>query len=427
MKNKALYETVLSVNDLNDLSPNELLDYTRLLRTISSAPSGPYGIGVFDGSSLYTLNLHVFNLYAKYGKRLKGSEELLHRLTPAQTSTVKANLDTQKVPLQKQNIPMTPNQRAMYRQCYASLEAWLKTVSPLVRSVIIKRIAIVKKVDHTGEISILSFSFDEAYTSKTSFSNDQLMKLGAANILTWVSYVLYDTAVDEPQYEGGTIAAANTCLRQAQLLYHAVAPNSPIIERLFDEVDAAIAKEIELRKSFIAEGSKKNRLNITSHKKLLSSKSIAHCIGPLVIVEAIDQTVLPTVEKALRLYCAARQLSDDLHDWIDDLKALQPQYVIVRLFQEALSLGAVTKEDEWLSDSSLTILVQLFWSTILDQLLDEQYAMVRRSQNLLQSAGLNTHNSHFVSVTLEPIAASLKQAKKRNTFEKQFVQLLDKV
>ncbi len=427
MKNESLYNTILSVKNLADLSPAELLGYTKLLRNISHAPGGPFGIGTFSGGDLQTLNNHIASLYAQHGKSLPGAEKFLQKVAITKPSAPKANTSGKHSIAHSSQL--SAGAREVKHLCYSAVTEWLQTLAPLIRKQLNDELSRIRLVDGSGEISLLSFLFAEALLCEKP-SQKKCIELGTANLLTWISYSIYDQLADLPDSTnvGAKLSAANTSLREAQRLYTLIAPSSTTPQRLFNEVDAAISKEVYLRTIYTSTKQLKARPAIATHKKLSTSKSIAHCIGPLLICEITGQSEkIPSLEKALRLYCSARQLNDDLHDWQEDLMAGHPQYVIARLLVDVRRRAQVCVNHNATLEppNSVARLRRVFWEYTLNTLLKEQRFMVRRALRLIETSGLLQQGTDFEGVTLRPIERSAVQALDRNTFEKKFVTLLD--
>lgn len=404
MKNKDLFEAIMSVKDLGTLGPGELLSYTQFLRAISASPSGPFGIGMFNGSDLYRLNQHVVDLYGVYSKKLPGASQFIHT-NPHPDTPLPPN---KKSPALVRDTLHLADAMNYSKKCHKSAEEWAETLPFSLRRITKAMLRKIAYVDAAGEISLLAYHFQESLQR----DGEQVIKplaptFGVANILTWVAYTLYDNVADDnPDTPGIYIAAANLCARKARQLYRALSPYSLLPERLFNESDEAIGIEVSLR-------GHARQLHVHRHKQLLSAKSIAHCIGPLLIVEKELPVAVSSAERGLRLYCAARQLNDDLHDWQDDYNKGQHQYVTARIQQDlrkaSTSLQGNTED-----------MRMIFWQKTLDDLLHEQERMLRRARQLLTRGSLKAHSS-FVELTLAPIQQSLNEARRQNKFEKEFM------
>lgn len=172
------------------------------------------------------------------------------------------------------------------------------------------------------EITLVSYHTAQSLGSDLDI-NEQI-NLGTANLFGWLAYDIYDTCYDTSNVTSA-LTVANFCLREATTNYYAIAErhtlNWSLITAIFDEVDQSYALEFETSKihSLICGELKRQ---ITDQTENPTGRSIGHALGPLIIFQINKQTKInyQTYKSFFGNYLAAKQLSDDLHDWRDDLK-----------------------------------------------------------------------------------------------------------
>ena len=407
---------VLSINSLNELSAAQLVNLITNLRSYELSPGGPYFLSL-PKSNAIKLNAHIYKLFASQGKTLPLVKKYLQGNQYPLVKTYTSNVSPQKS-LTYQN-----------KKSYRLTENWLKSVSLHLKQEIAGTIQKIYTSDDNGEISNLSESF---HTFESSQPNANYTALNAANILVWAAYTLYDTAVDTSVYNQKIIPAANMCLRQAYNWYFSYIQSTPKsynkliaqknLNKLFNKVDSAIAEEISLRSLITISNQEitiaKPLLNgslLPKFRRILSNKSIAHCIVPILL----QPNNSAQIEKAFSLYCAARQLNDDIHDWQDDLLNCQPQYAIAVILKNCKNIHP-NDSIENINEAARAS----FWESDLNKLLNKQISLINEATNIfINDCGLSI-NSPFMKNVVTKLGENAKLAKKSHTFEKTFTKRL---
>lgn len=199
--------------------------------------------------------------------------------------------------------------------------------------------------------------YDFAYNLKSSANVKHKIKKNLDSItltyeavlLGWVSYTANDAIMDK-EIPCTLLPFANICnTHMHDILFNILhLPDyiHQIILEVLNEVNLALHGEAQI-------GVVPNTiLNTTSHdhshnqphilevgKNLQSSKSIAHCIGPICIFTLIAHNwckddVSDLIEY-YRYYLSLKQLSDDVHDWQDDIAAGRSTYITSLLVSTA--------------------------------------------------------------------------------------------
>lgn len=174
---------------------------------------------------------------------------------------------------------------------------------------------------------------------KTAVTNTKklLIDLGVANLAGWVSYRIYDDILDE-EGRPEMLPLANVSLRLAADIYTRYLPGKHRIH--FDTLmnNLEVANTIEREQSYQKDLRISRSLPLTDYTKngyaILADKSLPHCLGAVAILANLDKldkktTGRPTTKASadiahtinfFRHYIIARQLNDDAHDWLHDLK-----------------------------------------------------------------------------------------------------------
>lgn len=459
MNKATVLKNIYAVKNLDSLNPGELFSFIQLLRNIQSSPGGPYGIGHVNGSELLGLNIHIKKLFANQGKDLPQIDKFLINSKKAKDIDGLNNNTNNSSP----NPLPAPIPLAIQQTVYQQFDDWLSDLPTNIRKTINTILIPTKNIDRAGEITLLNYHFITAASQNTqqnvqqslrqnfqqSLQQNNYVNLGLANLLAWVGYGLIDNLIDEPhKYSADQLLIpAQLCLSQASQIYNSYAPGLQIAPRLFCEVNLAINQELQLRAAF-AESLKAmpnqallNRL-LTKTKALLSAKSIAHGIGPLLFTEQFLPDATHPVEIGLRAYCAARQLNDDLHDWTEDYINGQPTYSLMRIIkdhaQASLPSLVITPSLTNTPDSSnltntpnppgtvqnhfdLNDLKTTFWHESLSSLLQTQQRFVHKSRSSLLKVLNPSVAADFFSITVDPIENTLDRAKKSINYEHDFL------
>lgn len=97
--------------------------------------------------------------------------------------------------------------------------------------------------------------------------------------------------------------------------------------RLFDRLDETNRQETIARKSILKKGrlATPKDLPVFDNPERLADKSLVLALGPLALTELADRKLDKKQRRAtlefFRLALAAKQLADDSHDWLEDLRA----------------------------------------------------------------------------------------------------------
>jgi hypothetical protein len=205
----------------------------------------------------------------------------------------------------------------------------------------------VFRADTDNEIVLLAYFFAQALGNA-----DQLLPahtrnlLGAANVHAWLAYVIYDDFFDD-EGQPALLPLANIAMRAMLDCYRQALPDKQSFQEFIHAsmvvVDSANSYEMKHLRLAVTERSITIQDIPAVPLQLLADRALLHCFGPLGVMAL---TVAPgspqweTALKAFRQYLIARQLADDMHDWLEDLRAGHVSYVVSRLLRDmSLSPG----------------------------------------------------------------------------------------
>lgn len=268
----------------------------------------------------------------------------------------------------------------------------------------------VVSVDPRHEITHLARSFAESlHDCSPLITNEVCTALGMANFYFWVAYTIYDDFIDD-EGDPTQLSLANIAQRDSQYLYEkelsAMTVANRTIRAYFDDVDEANAWELSsCRMKIERDCIIFDEVPDYSDKAVLARRAAGHILGPLIVAEiqagCVDART-QDVYAGLNHYLIARQLNDDLHDWMDDLKQGHMSYVVAYLLA-SLQLAPGCYALDALYNRIRTFL----WDGGLAALCDEIEGHASRAREflrkstLLQEAGVFYHYLDFVDAVIE--------------------------
>lgn len=278
----------------------------------------------------------------------------------------------------------------------------------------------ILRADKNREIALMATFFGDCL--KDAPNSSLYTYLGRANFYIWMAYTVYDDFLDEegePKY----LLVANMAVREALGLYSLIGRDNRRFMRLSSEVfiqmDEANAWEVEYCRFKVSE----NAIEIGvlpkyGRRTQLAARSFAHALGPLAFV---TQRWPPTsrearcIKKGFEHYLIARQLDDDAHDWLDDIKTGQVSFVVAYILRR-LRIQAGRYELEEL----LVRMKKHFWQYSAQQICDITLRHIRSARDAFHASGIVELDSQFASL-LTKIERSAQQTRARQISEHEFM------
>jgi hypothetical protein len=173
-------------------------------------------------------------------------------------------------------------------------------------------------------------------------SGTLLASLSLANLYGWLAYTIYDDFLDETG-QPALLPVANVTMRNSLACFNQARPDDPAFKQLvrqtFDTIDGANAWETaHCRLARDGEEITINELPNYGNLSKLAERSIGHALPALTLLLASGTSqrsvAFRQLRRALSHYLIARQLSDDCHDWPEDLANGHATYVVTRLLRD---------------------------------------------------------------------------------------------
>lgn len=401
---------------LSVLSPEKLAHFTEYLIRNELRTGGPYKLA--DGfRQNILLNAKLYILFARDGKHLsevaRYVEEGIHSVkNPSSVYTTFKNLlHSADASATKPKLP----------PLYEEVRKYLITITPPhtinEATTLLARLALV---DARGELTRLSETFARSHRSITKTIDPLTLELlGKANLYTWMAYSLYDDILDT---DGAldTLPTAHIYHRLAYQTYLNAGLPPSMVQSFFSAVDTAHSEEVRHGRALVTDKviTIERLPEMALLRRLLGKRSIVHCLGPyaLIMLFTKEGQKSRTLRTLFELYCAARQLNDDIHDWEDDLRHGRITYAVAWLLQ-----AAKVSPGTYALDTLTETLRTLYWKSELDTLLGivERYAL--DAEKGLSDSFAVPMTAAFARITTRPIITSAQKARKELADTKLFL------
>jgi len=238
----------------------------------------------------------------------------------------------------------TPHKKPpSYRSVTRAAEAIVRTHGVPVRRTLQLLIERIDQADTGREIGPLAARFSAALSASFPMpTRSVLQALGAGNLFAWVAYTIYDDLLDGDG-KADLLPAANIAMRTAVHLFENAVPDNPdfttLVRQTFDKIDSANAWETA-HCWFVVQGSTIHIGRIPDYGNLhwLYERSLSHSLPVLGVLAAagipLHEDAGRHITRAFKDYLIIKQLSDDLHDWKEDLAAGHISYVVAKILSD---------------------------------------------------------------------------------------------
>ncbi len=174
------------------------------------------------------------------------------------------------------------------------------------------------------EIALLPFLFRDVLGVTThSLEYKFLLNLSSANIFGWIAYSIYDSIFDEKK-QIELLPIANYCVRQTLNIYGSFQLRRDFYKLLSETMLKIDQSQIWELENALLKDQEEFKIPNYSNYQILSEKSFGHALSVFAILYNLDlkftETELQNLKKFFSNYLIARQLNDDAHDWMGDLK-----------------------------------------------------------------------------------------------------------
>lgn len=258
------------------------------------------------------------------------------------------------------------------------------------------------------------------WLSKSLSKKDQdkvkkiLAKIQRAQVFLWRALNIYDDFFDGA---GKTIELpkANKYLRDYLTIHYDLNLSSDYYRNLniiFNNLDRANCSEIQQTKLKIINGVVEipNKLPAIKNMGTLSDKSLALALGPIALLDYLSypkyKKDMPDLLNFFRYTLAAKQLSDDSHDWLEDLR----NGLVTRANKPIIQAAKTMRLK--LSISGSPVIANLLYAEVAAPLilcdLKRLCQLARKSLNKFDS----NHKNILITKFIKPIEVSVLKAKR---------------
>lgn len=239
--------------------------------------------------------------------------------------------------------------------------------------------------------------------------------LSKAQVYLWNALNIYDDILDESK-DAKKLPVANKYMRRyLEIFYRLNLPKDfyYFLNSLLDNVEAANKSEYSQKRLVIDSGIIRRPKNTPKFKNLkdLSKKSLALCTGPLAILYLINNS--NSLKKAaglinfFRYTLAAKQLSDDAKDWLEDLKMGAITY------PNSLILNKARKNSTILDLKNKPEILYLFFIQIASKISSDIMDLCVKARHEAKKINLAQNNPLLLSIIL-PLEMAVIKAQKFN-------------
>lgn len=230
----------------------------------------------------------------------------------------------------------------------AACQTFITYKEPL-RSLAVQSVAKVIAADKNFEITQLSLLFAEALKVPDTLTEQQHTKLGLASLFGWIAYTIYDDFLDG-EGQPAKLPVANIAMRASVDYFRAALPAHKEfvrhVSKAFCKMDEANAWEVRhCRFGMCNQAIVIGELPKYGRRTILAARSFAHALAPMAVLWHSGQTSKTAsqhhMKAAFTHYLIARQLSDDLHDWSDDIKTGQVSFVVAAILRDMHAMPGV--------------------------------------------------------------------------------------
>lgn len=316
----------------------------------------------------------------------------------------------------------SPQEEKIGRKVTALAKKRFAALAPEARNPALKFLEKTIASDPDRQIILLPYWFQQALgTSGKGISDEQVISLGLINLFGWIAYTIYDDFFDG---EGKTelLPVANIGLREVTEFYARTLgydrDKYNTVKKILDNMENANEWESAHCRTEVIN----NRITIPKalpdfkNLRQLADKSLGHALGPVAILLMLNFKYNSwQVKETLSFfthYLVARQLNDDAHDWLEDLRAGRINSVGASVLTAADRKTIDFQRDE-------RILQRLFWNDILSGTAGTIFKHVKSARLALSHIGTIEKPEALLRLLNRPETAAkeaLEESKKMRDF-----------
>lgn len=283
--------------------------------------------------------------------------------------------------------------------------------------------------DIRGERTLFPYFFSRSLALSDEISREFITRLCLANIYGWAAYTVYDDFLDD-EGETSLLPAANFFLRELASSYAGLLPETAgfrsVFRKIMDMIDTANAWEIKNCRTTQKNGVIRIPSELPDYQGLekLYERSFGHALGPLAIMCSLGSLPGTPDFEALsdffKHYLSARQLNDDMHDWEEDLRKGQLNYIGTGILRK---YSVLYPEKKQLEEIDFPELRKVFWHQLAGSnclRVKEEVAMARK---LLKNMEMIAHQD-VLEKFIDRLEAAAEQALREREDAIMFIKTL---
>ena len=316
----------------------------------------------------------------------------------------------------------TPQEDQIYRKVINLAKKRFSALGTEIKNPALEILEKTVAKDADRQIVLLPFWFRQTLRENGKFITDeQITALGLANLYGWIAYTIYDDFFDG---EGkiDLLPVANIGLREVTTFYAQILGNNndnyKTIKKILDNIENSNAWESKYCRGVLIDSKLVIPRQLPDFKNLrqLADKSLGHALGPVTILMLLNfKHISWQIKEILSFfthYLIARQLNDDAHDWLEDLRAGRINSV------GASILAAMDRKTINLQRDERK-LQKLFWNDILPHVAENIFKHTKLARLALSHIGVIEKPDLLLNLLARPEAAArqaLEEAKKMRDF-----------
>jgi hypothetical protein len=344
------------------------------------------------------------------------------------TALILEALDTSglvKSPVQTRR-PIGQRAANIYDRILKSAGGELKTLAPALRAPFQLMIDKIKQKGDNQEIILLPYLFYKSLADAAALPDQLFIDLGLANLYGWIAYTIYDDFLDD-EGDPHLLSVANAALRYSLRHFELALPDHPdfqtVVRRTFDTIDGANARELAHYR-FATDDHTITITKLPSYTRILAiaDKSLGHGLTPLAVIAALGVSLsskkAQLLSRAFSHYLVAKQLSDDLHDWEEDVHQGMITYVTAAILHDVSITPKTYKLNQLLPKMQ-----RRFWHHSVTRVCDEISRQTRLARADCRACGLLKDTNVIAQLTKsidKMVAETLGEQSKAQKFLKAY-------
>ncbi len=257
---------------------------------------------------------------------------------------------------------------------------------------------------------------------KIKITKDFIVKLGQINLLGWCAYTIYDDIMDSDS-SGKMIPMANIICREMESILGSLPINK---ETGFFNFSKFLLQKMEIsnwfEQNYLCLNSSNNTIDEFDYKKL-ADKSLGHALSSVAILCYLKQSVRSLEVRYLmnyfRYFIVAKQMNDDVHDWLEDLEKGQinsASYGLIKFLEK--NNKSIYKEI--MNKENLKL---IFWQNIVPDYCNKIIYFSNKAKRALNQSSLIINKLYLLNLNnknVELCRIALKERKNTLDFIKNY-------